>query len=93
MQDRENWDQVIWPMHELSLGVFFYHLANLGYAVVSREDNPNVSGPAFSTCDAFNQASWLERSGPNGHFSRVTPTHPMLPFARRAVAASSNGRS
>lgn len=50
MQDRGNWDQTIWAMHELSLaelGVFFLHLADLGYAVVSREDNPIVSNTAI----------------------------------------------
>lgn len=98
MQDRGNWDQVIWPVHELSLaelGMFFYHLADLGYAVVSREDNPNVSGPACGSCDAFKATKLAGRRGPGGHFSRVPPgaIGPMLPFARRAVAAASNGRS
>lgn len=33
---------MVWPMHQLSmaeLAVFFGHLADLGYAIVSREDN------------------------------------------------------
>ena len=44
-RDRRVWDHTIWPMHELGgaeLGLFFYHLADLGHAVVSREDNPLV---------------------------------------------------
>ena len=33
---------MVWPMHQLSmaeLAVFFGHMADLGYAIVSREDN------------------------------------------------------
>ena len=36
------WDNTIWPMHQLSLGelaLFFQHLADLGYAIISRDDN------------------------------------------------------
>lgn len=43
--DRNNWESMLWPMHEVSLAelaVVFSHLADLGYAVVSREDNPLV---------------------------------------------------
>ena len=35
--------QLFWPLHELSvsdLSLFMSHLAGLGYAIVSREDNP-----------------------------------------------------
>lgn len=42
-RDRNHWDEMIWPMHELSLGevaLFFQHMADLGYGIVSREDNP-----------------------------------------------------
>ncbi|KAI3432632.1 hypothetical protein D9Q98_004178 [Chlorella vulgaris] len=37
------WDNMVWTMHQLSLAelaVFFQHIANLGYAIVSRDDNP-----------------------------------------------------
>ena len=37
-----NWQNLLWPMHDVSmaeLAVFFMHLADLGYGVVSREDN------------------------------------------------------
>lgn len=41
---------MVWPMHQLSmaeLAVFFGHMADLGYAIVSREDNlPWVSARA-----------------------------------------------
>jgi len=43
LQDKQHWSSMIWPMHRLSLAelaVFFTHLADLGYAVVSRDDNP-----------------------------------------------------
>ena len=36
------WDNMVWPVHQLSLGelaLFFQHLADLGYAIISREDN------------------------------------------------------
>ncbi|PSC71017.1 Histone H4 [Micractinium conductrix] len=46
---RNHWDNMIWPMHQLSLGelgVFFSHFSNLGYAIVSRDDNlaPRANG-------------------------------------------------
>ncbi|PSC73432.1 hypothetical protein C2E20_3494 [Micractinium conductrix] len=47
MGKRDEWRHMLWPMHELSLGelgVFFGHFANLGYAVVSRDDNPYTGG-------------------------------------------------
>ncbi|KAL4855471.1 hypothetical protein ACK3TF_004002 [Chlorella vulgaris] len=41
--NRTHWDNMLWPMHELSLAelvTVFGHLADLGYAATSREDNP-----------------------------------------------------
>ncbi|KAI3432651.1 hypothetical protein D9Q98_004196 [Chlorella vulgaris] len=41
--NRNHWDNMLWPMHELSLAelvAVFGHLADLGYAATSREDNP-----------------------------------------------------
>lgn len=41
-RDPKNFDNLFWPLHDVSLGelgVFFGHLADLGYGVVSREDN------------------------------------------------------
>jgi hypothetical protein len=43
--NRNHWDNMLWPMHELSLAelvAVFGHLADLGYAATSREDNPMV---------------------------------------------------
>ncbi|KAL4855480.1 Initiation-specific alpha-1 [Chlorella vulgaris] len=45
------WDNMVWTMHQLSLAelaVFFQHIANLGYAIVSRDDNPlaQLSSPS-----------------------------------------------
>ncbi|KAL4424082.1 hypothetical protein ABPG75_001383 [Micractinium tetrahymenae] len=42
LDNRDTWSPMVWPMHQLSmaeLAVFFGHMADLGYAVVSREDN------------------------------------------------------
>ncbi|EFN52275.1 hypothetical protein CHLNCDRAFT_139206 [Chlorella variabilis] len=39
----DSWGHLIWPLHRLSLAelaVVFFHLADLGFALVSREDNP-----------------------------------------------------
>lgn len=44
-KDRNSWEHMVWPMHELSLAelvVVFAHLAELGYGIVSREDNPDA---------------------------------------------------
>lgn len=41
----DSWGHLIWPLHRLSLAelaVVFFHLADLGFALVSREDNPLV---------------------------------------------------
>lgn len=54
---------MIWPMHELSLAelaMFFYHLADLGYAVVSREDNPSVSKWGCHVSWSFGEAEQPE---------------------------------
>lgn len=55
LRDRHSWQHMIWPMHDLSLAelaVFFEYLAELGYAVVSREDNP-LSLPGTGCCSEF----------------------------------------
>lgn len=47
---------MIWPMHELSLAelaVFFGKMGELGYAIVSREDNPIVRAAAPALCCAY----------------------------------------
>lgn len=42
-KDKTDFSNLFWTQHEMSLGelaLWFGHLANLGYGVVSREDNP-----------------------------------------------------
>lgn len=41
-RNAEYFNNLIWPNHQLTLGelaLFISHLANMGYAIVSREDN------------------------------------------------------
>ena len=43
LRNPTDFSHLFWPMHDVSLGelaVFFSHFANLGYALISREDNP-----------------------------------------------------
>ena len=71
LQKRDEWRHMLWPMHELSLGelgVFFGHFANLGYAVVSRDDNPytgvrwglssDEGGGTRQSLGAFYESRW-----------------------------------
>lgn len=40
--NKEEWGNLLWPMHKASLSelsLFVSHIASMGYAIVSREDN------------------------------------------------------
>ena len=40
--NKEDWGNLLWPMHKASLSelsLFMAHVASMGYAIVSREDN------------------------------------------------------
>lgn len=42
-QNASDWDNLFWPLHDLStaeMALFMSHMANLGYGIISREDNP-----------------------------------------------------
>lgn len=39
-------ENLLWPLHSMGLsdlGLFMVHLANLGYALVAKEDNPKCT--------------------------------------------------